>query len=320
MKRKGFTLIELLVVIAILAVILLIAVPIIIGNIDKSKVKSYENQVALFKEGAKRLALEYNKDLIWKDTEVEGVQETTVTLRELAEKDYVDLPVTNPKTGEEFDPDTTLITIRKNKDGSYDFEYEDQDSTGFKLIVGTKVQTITRSMIYDRKMIMADVYGRDDNGEDITSKVTYTCKYKQDDIDCNTLSSTTKETGTYYITYSLTNNNKTKTDTRTVKVLETSRPIIEVRPEDDGVTKVSSVRVTIIYPEGSKSRIYGTKNEKNKTYVMSFDINENQTITADCIDKNGLKCEQATKDIRHIKVVPPTITVSYSPTREVNGY
>ena len=322
--RKGFTLIELLVVIAILAVILLIAVPIIVGNIDKSKVKSYDNQVALFIEGAKRLSLEYNKDLIWEDTEVEGVKKTVITLRELAEKDYVDLPVTNPKTGEPFDPDKTKVTIYKDKDGNYSFEYDDETggstTNGFKLMVGSKIQTITRGTIYDTRMIMADVYGSDDDGKDITNTITYTCKYNQSEIDCSHLSLSTKEPGTYYITYSLTSNNKTKTESRTIKVLESSRPIIEVRPTDDGVTKVSSVRVTIIYPEGSKSRTYGTKYETNKTYVMGFDVNENQTITADCIDKNGLKCETATEDIRNIKIALPTITVNLTPTVPINGY
>ena len=61
-KKKGFTLVELLVVIAILAVIMLIATPIILNNINSSKEKSYNNQILSFKESAKRYALEYNKE------------------------------------------------------------------------------------------------------------------------------------------------------------------------------------------------------------------------------------------------------------------
>lgn len=43
MNKKGFTLIELLAVIVILAIIALISTPIIIGVIDKARVKSAEN-------------------------------------------------------------------------------------------------------------------------------------------------------------------------------------------------------------------------------------------------------------------------------------
>ena len=147
MKRKeGFTLIELLVVIAILAVILLIAIPTIVNNIDEGKEKAYNNQVTLFVNSAERYALEYNNDLTWEDTDVEGVKKSIVTLRELAEKDYVDLPVINPATGEEFDPDTTRVIIYKHDDGTLEFEYE--DINGFRIVVKTKVQTILQSTKY----------------------------------------------------------------------------------------------------------------------------------------------------------------------------
>ena len=42
MKRKGFTLIELLAVIVILAVISLVAIPVILGIIEKTNLKSAE--------------------------------------------------------------------------------------------------------------------------------------------------------------------------------------------------------------------------------------------------------------------------------------
>ena len=43
MKRKGFTLIELLAVIIVLAIIALIATPIIFNVIENAKIKSLEN-------------------------------------------------------------------------------------------------------------------------------------------------------------------------------------------------------------------------------------------------------------------------------------
>ncbi len=316
-KKEGFTLIELLVVIAILAVILLMAVPIIVSNIGESKDNAYNNQITLFVNGAERYALEYNNDLLWEESDIEGVKKAIVTLRELADKDYVNLPVINPITGEAFDPDTTRVIIYKYEDGSLKFEYE--DINGFRIVVGTKVQTILQSTEYTSNMIMTDIYGKDNNGNDITDSITYTCKYDQQDVDCNILKLKTKELGTYYITYRLELDGKVKTETRTIKVVNKSTPIIVVRPEDTGI-KVDKVRVTIIYPDGSLSKTYSTKYVSNKNYQIGFDVTENQVITADCIDKNGLKCDTAQTIIKHIKSEPPKIESIIVPTSLIDGY
>jgi len=47
MKKKGFTLIELLAVIVILAIIALIATPIILGVIDKAKRGAFKERIFL---------------------------------------------------------------------------------------------------------------------------------------------------------------------------------------------------------------------------------------------------------------------------------
>jgi len=47
MKRKGFTLIELLATIVVIAIIALIAVPIILGVIDKAKKAAFEDSVKI---------------------------------------------------------------------------------------------------------------------------------------------------------------------------------------------------------------------------------------------------------------------------------
>lgn len=56
-NKKAFTLIELLVVIAILAVILLIASPIILGALDKAKKNNFKNQALLYVDGLKKEVL-----------------------------------------------------------------------------------------------------------------------------------------------------------------------------------------------------------------------------------------------------------------------
>ena len=297
MRRKGFTLIELLTVIAILAVILLISIPIVINNIGKSKEKSYENQVKLFIEGAKSYALEYNSEIEWLSDE-RGTY-TKVPLRTLIKYDYFDNEVMNAKTGEAFNIDTTIVTIYKNGEG-YEFEYEDETRKEIRLINNIKSQTILQKVVYNRDKILGDIIGLDEEGKEITSEIKYICKKNNEIVECSILERENKELGTYTIEYRLEKGTNIKTSTRVIKVVGGATPIIEVRPEDNG-EKVDSVRVTIIYPEGAREKKYSTKSEVNKEYTVGFEIRENQTITADCIDSNGLKCSTATREITHIK-------------------
>ena len=60
MKNKGFTLIELLAVIVILAIIALIATPIIIGIINDSKKQSTIRSAELYESAVKNATLAYN--------------------------------------------------------------------------------------------------------------------------------------------------------------------------------------------------------------------------------------------------------------------
>ena len=307
MKRKGFTLIELLAVIAILAVILVISVPLVISNIDKGKQKSYDNQVALFVEGAKRYAVEYIDEIKWEavldDEEIIG--RFDIKLQYLADQGYVDLPVINSKTGDPFDPENTIVTVYKLKNGDLNFEFEGN----IRLTVGSKLQYILRTTVFGKKMIMNDVKAFDKNKNDITSSVTYTCRYKTREngedvyreVDCNELANENKQLGTYVINYSVKVEDKVKSSIKTVEVVEQSSPEIVIRPETDNV---ESVRVTIVYPNGSKNNIYSSKSVSGENYKGSFEINENQTIIANCTDKYGLKCKTAERVITNIK---PTI-------------
>ncbi len=58
MKQKGFTLTELIGVIVLLGFVALIAVPIISSTINKSKDKSYNNQISSLENTAKKWAVE----------------------------------------------------------------------------------------------------------------------------------------------------------------------------------------------------------------------------------------------------------------------
>ena len=160
-KVRGFTLIELLTVIAILAIILLLALPTILNGIGKGKVKLRDNQISLIVKGAEKYAAQYYNTLDWIDDG--SRQKAVVTLRELNEKGFVDLPVIDPVTNEEFDPDNTYVTVYKDKDGNVTFVY----GNGGLLTVNSKNQTISQSTIYNEDMILSDVYAQDEEGNNI---------------------------------------------------------------------------------------------------------------------------------------------------------
>ena len=215
-RKKGFTLVELLTVIAIIAIISLIAMPIILSQISSGKTKLKDNQVQLLVKGAERYAAQYYNFLKWVE-ELDSNGEITrykaeVTLRELNQKGLVDLPVIDPVTDEEFNPDDTYVTLYKDKNNNVTFEF--YNLTGVKLIINSKNQIISKLFVYNDTMILTDVYGEDEEGNDIKNEITYTCKYKDSPIECSALASTDKGVGTYEIIYNL----RGKTGVRTVEV------------------------------------------------------------------------------------------------------
>ena len=76
MKNKGFTLMELLAVIVILAIIALIATPIILGIIDDTKEDANERSVELYASSIKTAVAKYqmvnNKPLSGNFTTTDG--------------------------------------------------------------------------------------------------------------------------------------------------------------------------------------------------------------------------------------------------------
>ena len=78
MKKKGFTLIELLAVIVVLAVIGLITVPIVIDNIERSRVETYRSSVQNAIEAAKEYVSRTSEN---NDFPINGVDITKINLK-----------------------------------------------------------------------------------------------------------------------------------------------------------------------------------------------------------------------------------------------
>jgi len=122
MKHKlGFTLVELLAVIVILAIILSLAIPTIIGIINKSKDNAYNTQVDNIISATKFYIADNGSNISALST-VGGAY--YVSLSELNTNGYLELPITNPKTGTTFDGDNNWVLVTKATARSYTFLFQ----------------------------------------------------------------------------------------------------------------------------------------------------------------------------------------------------
>lgn len=116
--KKAFTLVELLSVITILAIIMVLIIPTSINMINGSKETSYDFVVAEIISAAQNYTMD-NKENIAALRTVNGHYD--VLLRTLAEKGYIEVPITNPKTNTEMNPDAIYVTIQKQETGDYKY-------------------------------------------------------------------------------------------------------------------------------------------------------------------------------------------------------
>ncbi len=113
MNQKGLTMIELLAVIVILSAVALMIVPNAISSISRSNERLLETQIDDIKSAAKNWAIDkIDKDGCVAETcNNSGQDSGAVTLRQLQDGGYIADDLSNPKTGNKFNPDTVMVII-----------------------------------------------------------------------------------------------------------------------------------------------------------------------------------------------------------------
>ena len=172
MKKRGFTLIELLAVIVVLAIIALIATPIVMNTIKKSK-----------KGAAERSADSYIK-------QVETVVATERLEGNILEGEYIIQPDGNlcPLSGcGENDKDKVIIEMEGNKPSGGTITINNgQVTTSSTMTIGeydvsydetTKKYSATKLETYSIKYNLTNVSGDNNNGSSITTKGVKVLKF-----------------------------------------------------------------------------------------------------------------------------------------------
>lgn len=129
MKKKGFTLVELLTVIAILAIILLVASPIILNVLEKAKQSSFKNQVLLYVEGVKQKAV------------LSQVGEGNIVLPGVGES--VDVDITTIVL--DIDKNYTGVVRITNNNGKYEYEVVNIIGDGYTANGPTNTIKVTKA-------------------------------------------------------------------------------------------------------------------------------------------------------------------------------
>ena len=121
-KKNGFTLIELLAVIVILAIITLMATPIIMNIIDASRGGVYDRQRDMVADAAELYYFSHGDKLIWDGNT------SYVELGTLKSTNYLRAKILNPLNNEEIPDETKVLIYKEGEEIKYSLQLYDDDT------------------------------------------------------------------------------------------------------------------------------------------------------------------------------------------------
>lgn len=118
-KNKAFTLVELIAVITILAVILLVSLPSLLGTLEKTGEKRYQDFLDnLYMMTENHITTHSDQ---FPNLKEEGAR-VEITIYELREAEYFRTNPVNPKTDKRV-ADSDKIVVTRNADKTYSYEF-----------------------------------------------------------------------------------------------------------------------------------------------------------------------------------------------------
>lgn len=117
--RKGFTLSELLVCLAILGLVIVIAIPSIIGAVNRNKERQYELMVEEIKISAEEYINENRNSF----TTTMCTPNCIITIEELITAGKLDGDIKNPKTSENLNR-SSYVEVTVDNNGLFELKYK----------------------------------------------------------------------------------------------------------------------------------------------------------------------------------------------------
>lgn len=226
--KKGFTLVELLGVIALLGILSIVIIPKVGESLANTKETALKTQEEQIKRATSDFLVE-NIDLL------EDNKTITIKLGTLKQKGYIPISIKNPKTKKELSNESTISVTRTNNKNSMTLELIDLEGASqtidgnspILVLNGNYVEYVEVNSEYtDPGATAMKSDGTSINSNNISTQVLYNNEEVM--LTTNTLK-------TYSIVYSVTDNGKTTSATRTVTVRDSIPPSI-IFPKDTVLT------------------------------------------------------------------------------------
>ena len=216
--NKGFTLIELLAVIIILGFVAILTIPAVNDAITYAKKEAYNTNIDAIKKAASDWSLLHTRQL------PEEGDSILVYLTELKSIGSVDMKIKNPMTGK-YLSNNTSVTIT-NTGGKYEYtvnlvEINNVDSTNIPMII-IEGDVVDYVEVNQDNINYTIPEARDINNQD--TLITYQI-FKDNELVTEVDESSL---GVYKIVYTATSNGISGNYEKTVMVVDTTKPILDV--------------------------------------------------------------------------------------------